>query len=352
MKIPKIIKEPYGDGGLKGKSQLAKVDDGQGGKVGERTLQKVDGEAKPTLQKIDVETKKPLELVVRDESSARVDKAMAAGGVEGNKEELQAAMNEYGVGLTAENFALAGEHARALPEWARGNSELIAILVARRLPTAAFGSVLGFLEGGLRYNKLFARLEKGLLEGLRQNWSGGQMADALLKMIEAGGKGGLESARKMSALVEGLASELGLQELSSILAGPVNENQIFFRWPLFWHGQELPDTLEGEAFVPNKKDAEQGFGLRLLVTPPTLGQIEVKLNSLGNKLWVALGAEEGTVPLLKAIFDDVREAILNLGDYEAVQLSVKGRGPSKNFFVAEPKLVKAPSPAVSVDFKV
>ncbi len=345
MKIPKLIKDPYADSKVKDGSHLEKVDGGKGG--GDK-LALLEGRK---LEKIDSPAQKPLELIVRDESSVNLDKTLSEAGVE-NKEELKTALKDYGVSATSENISLAAEHMNALPEWAKDNMELIAILVARKMPSSAFESVLGFLDGKFKFAKLFEGLNKAELGAIRENWNNGQMLDALLEILKEGGAGRASGVAKAASLFENLFSDLALQELASSMPDPLLEGQIFFRWPFFWDGQELPDTLEGEAFVPHKDNAQQGFSLRMMVTPTNLGQMEVRLNSLKGELWVNFGVEEKSLELIRTLDGSIKKQVLALGDYDLVHVNANVRQPTRNFFVVETEAGKKIAKNTSIDFKV
>ena len=95
-----------------------------------------------------------------------------------------------------------------------------------------------------------------------------------------------------------LAEVFALQELLDASGTGDQEHRIYFQWPMYWADQEVPDTLEGEAFFSGNDDRERGFSLRVLVSPPALGTCELHLHALRDTLWIHLGAEREDVPAL------------------------------------------------------
>ena len=154
-----------------------------------------------------------------------------------------------------------------------------------------------------------------------------------------------------SELAEEVAENLALQELFSNLPDANNDGNIYFQWPIFWNGQELPDCLEGEAFFPNKNNQKEGFCLRILVTPPNLGQTEISLTTKGKELYVHFGVNEKLMDSFRSIFAPIRENILALGDYESVQFTIGRNREHRNFFSREAKLPNAPQRNTYIDFK-
>lgn len=95
--------------------------------------------------------------------------------------------------------------------------------------------------------------------------------------------------------------------------------------------------------MPGSNNVENGFSLRLMVTPPTLGQISVNINSLKRKLWVKFSVEEVSVEPIKTIIQPLRDNILSTSDFDFVDISVKSAEPVKNFFVLPKAKEEKPS---------
>ena len=277
--------------------------------------------------------------VNKDNVNINFEKSFSEAGVEANISELKDALKEYGVNITKDNLALLAEYSKNLPKGLNNNSQLLAFMLSRRIPTDKASIALDYLNGNLKFDKLFSNLPKEALLGIKQSWGEGQMLEALRRILSGSGS---EQEIAKAFKTENFASNLIFQELATTLPTFYEEGQIFFQWPVFWNNSDIPDTLEGEAYVPDKDKSEQGFGLRLVVTPPSLGQIEVKMNSFKRNLNAAFGVEEKAFAPINSIFESTKNQILKLGDFDSVRFSLKVRQPSKNFFVKElPKQVDA-----------
>lgn len=319
----KLIKDASDSANSK-KAELVKINDES--KPAKPELTKISDESKPgkhELAKINDDSKPDLAIITTSDSKTP----------NAPSEELKASMKDYGVAITAENAKTAAEYAKQLPEWAKNDTELIALMTAKKLPIEMLKTASDYLKGKLRFDNLFAAMDKSTFEGMKKAWGEGQMLDMLRKIIAEGIGGNKELGQKLALVTENFASDLVFQEVMSKLPGIAGEGQIFFQWPLFWHGSDVPDTLEGEAFVPGNDNLENGFSLKLMVNPPTLGQISVNINSLKRKLWVKFSVEELSMGPIKTIIQPLRDNILNTSDFDFVDISVKSAEPVKNFFV-------------------
>lgn len=271
-------------------------------------------------------------IIAADNSSGvSAEKLLQNAGLHESGPQLAAAMKSYGVPITGENLRMAAELIRQLPEGA-ANTELVALLLARKLPVAAAPLLLSYLSGQLKLSALFAALDKPAQTLLQNSWGQGKLLETLLTMIREGGGGNAETVRRLAGGVEEWVAGLQLQELFSQASDGPHEGKIYFQWPIFWHDQDVPDTLEGEAFVPGGSDKEQGFSLRVLVHPPALGQVEVAMNQLQRDLWVHFGVEAEMIEVFKTIFADVRERVLAGGDYDQVRITIGKTRLLNNFF--------------------
>ncbi|MBU1108671.1 MAG: flagellar hook-length control protein FliK, partial [Candidatus Riflebacteria bacterium] len=191
----------------------------------------------------------------------------------------------------------------------RLNANVIALLLAKKLPASGFSLLRDYLGGNLKFAALFAGLEKSMLAGLRESWSQGRLMQALQQLVKEGMAGARPAGLLPGDGVEDFVASLQLQEMLTRQAEGANEARMYFQWPLFWQDQDLPDTLEGEAFIPDGNDPEQGFSMRLLVCPPSLGQVEVALHQLKKNLWVHFGVEETVIEQVRTIFPMLQEQL-------------------------------------------
>ena len=91
--------------------------------------------------------------------------------------------------------------------------------------------------------------------------------------------------------------------------------------------------------------------MRILVTPPNLGQTEISLTTKGKELYVHFGVNEKLMDSFRSIFATIRENILALGDYESVQFTIGRNREHRNFFSRESKLPNAVQRNSYIDFK-
>lgn len=300
--------------------------------IGDKQEQKLELVKEPSHQIAKITT--------ADSANVDMGKVMSDAGVKANTAEFQNAMKEYGVSMTTENMRLAAEYSKSLPAGLNDNSQLLALMITRKIPSNQASMVLDYLNGNLKFSTLFEGLPREVLSELRQSWGEGQMLDALRKIISGGNAD--KAMFNQTLKTENIATELVFQELATKLPKFNEEGQIFFQWPVFWGDSEVPDTLEGEAYVPDKENSEQGFGLRLIVTPPKLGQIEIFMNGIKRNLSVNFGVEDKAFEPIKSIFEATRKQILSLGDFDSVKLTIRNRMPTKNFFVKETKIALEP----------
>lgn len=276
-------------------------------------------------------------IIAADNSEGvSAEKLLQNAGLHESGPQLTAAFKSYGVPVTSENLQLAAELIKQLPQGA-GSPELIALLIARKLPAGAAPLLLDYLNGKIKFAALFASLEKSSQASLQTSWGQGKLMDALLAIIRDGQAGGSSKVRQLAGKLEDWVAGLKLQEVFSTPPDGSNEGRIYFQWPIFWHGQDVPDTLEGEAFVPAGSDKEQGFSLRLLVNPPALGQVEVALNQQQRSLWVHFGVAEPMITSFTGIFSTIRDRLLASGDYDQIRLTIGKVRLLNNFFSTRPE---------------
>jgi len=73
--------------------------------------------------------------------------------------------------------------------------------------------------------------------------------------------------------------------------------------------------------MPGGNDPEQGFSLRLLVKPPSLGRIEVALHQLKKNLWVHFGVESTVIDQVRSLFPLLQERLAGQ-DWEQLRFTI------------------------------
>ncbi len=294
-------------------------------------------------------------IIASDNSGGvTAEKLLANAGIHEGGSELAGALRRYGVALSQENLKLAGEIIKSLPEAAltRINAGVIALLLAKKLPATAFSLLRDYLGGNLKFAALFAGLDKGALTTLRQAWGQGRLLEALQQLIKDGMAGNRSVGMLAGESIEEFVINLQLQEMLTCQAENGSEARMYFQWPLFWHGQDLPDTLEGEAFIPDGNDPEQGFSLRLLVNPPSLGQVEVALHQLKKNLWVHFGVESSVIEQVREVFPLLQQSLAEQ-DWEHLRFTVgKVRLLSDFFSSAEEVLPDTDQKSGRIDLRI
>ncbi len=281
------------------------------------------------------------------------EQILSQAGLEKNEQNLQLieTLRQYGIPLTPENTGKAAAAAATLPQFAMNRMALgtVALLILRRLPLEAAPLLYDYLNGKLKYANLFGedhelgrvmRTSAGfadILKQLRQMLGERQNIEHPLRHIsgEAGEK---------------LAENLMLQDLLTEAGSSSQESRVYFQWPLFWANQPLPDTLEGEAFfMPG--DKEQGFCLRLLVEPPTLGKMEVAMNQLDKTLWVHFGADPEVLGDIRSIFPALSDCLKNQG-FAEVRLTLGKLRKIEHFLLEPHDEPELPGKAHKLDLRV
>ncbi|HEY9069117.1 MAG TPA: hypothetical protein VIV61_02615 [Candidatus Ozemobacteraceae bacterium] len=197
---------------------------------------------------------------------------------------LTQTLRKHGIPLTEDWFRRAREMMLRLGVGAGDKAGLDALVLLMRFRSAESGFPLlkEYVNGNLRFGALFEALGRADIELLRQGWGAGRLVGRLLELVTQPRDQGTSAPELPAAMADNLA----LQELLSQPPQAGEEGRVYFQWPLFWDGQDAPDTLEGEAFVPPKGQEEQGYSLRILVHPPTLGSLEVAVHRLESQLWI------------------------------------------------------------------
>ncbi len=265
---------------------------------------------------------------------------------------LATALKRMGLSLTPDLLKAARELLARLnttPDAAALNA--LGLLLSRNLSEDQFPILKKYFEGKLRFDRILAKLQGLAPDALRANWNEGKLLEKLFALLD--GSEIPEMGSLDGAETEGWIESLQFQEILSQPPEKDQEGRMVFQWPIFWQDQELPDTLEGEAFYPPQGNSERGFSLRLLVSPPRLGKMEVGIHQLQEALWVHFAPQSGeTRKLLEGAFPTLSERLSGAG-WKSVRMT-SGPLPVREHFFASPGVSDIPtagSPAL-LDLKV
>lgn len=246
------------------------------------------------------------------------------------------AMREFGLSTTPENAKGLREFLtqRGLP-LTPGNLQAAALVLARRLPPIGFSAALKYLAGNLRFAHLLKGMSSESLLNLQREWSAGSLFGKLSTLLNGSDESATNSNSGLSDF-EGLSDTLAFQECASYPPQTNGEGNLYFSWPIFWSKQDLPDTLEGEAFYPPRDREDLGFSLRVVVSPPRLGPMEVGLHRLKQSLWIhfSTGAGDGE-SAIRASFHDLETRLSGLG-WKEIRLTSGPLSERNSFFSQAP----------------
>ncbi len=285
-------------------------------------------------------------IIVSDNATGvSAEKLLQNAGIHESTAELASALKEFGVPVTPQNLETAAQLLAGLPSGTADkiNVQLVAIMLLRRLDGSAIDHLRSYLKGELNFARLFSGLNSDVLQNLRQSWGEGKLILLLQQLLAKKVPDIKSETAVFEKMVDGLTENLQLQHILSTSHDYGDEARLYFQWPMFWDGQDLPDTLEGEAFVPARKEGE-GFSLRIMINPPALGKMEVSMHELKRNLWVHFAVAETSLDIVVSMFDNLREALVRQG-FASVRLTLGQNRLLDNFFAhAEPpeKIDKAP----------
>ena len=287
--------------------------------------------------------------IVKDSAEGvSVNKLMPSAQLQSLDPKLVETLKSYGVIINADNLKLVAALMKNMPGKVSAG-DLLGMLLSRKVPVENTDLLGKYVNGTINFSALFSNLSEDLLNELRASWNTGQMLEKLQQLVKLGNN--TERSGENLELAKEVVENLGLQELLTNIPDANNDGSIYFQWPIFWNNQDLPDCLEGEAFFPNKNNQKEGFCLRILVTPPNLGQTEISLTTKDKELYVHFGVNEKMMDAFRSIFNNIRENILAAGDYTSVQFTVGRNREHRNFFSRESKLPNAPKRNTYIDFK-
>ncbi|MBF0544891.1 MAG: flagellar hook-length control protein FliK [Candidatus Riflebacteria bacterium] len=209
--------------------------------------------------------------------------------------------------------------------------EAASLLIGRNLPLNAFPTLKKYFSGTLNFENLLSKLDPKVMKFLQKNWTEGKTFENISKLLKGEKNEIFDSVEKEQ--IKDAAENLFLQEILSKPPEENTEGRLFFQWPIYWSHQEIPDTLEGEAFYPPKSREDMGFALRVMVNPPRLGKIELLLNQLKEGLWVLFMPEKSeTESKLIQSFSKLKKALENKS-WKSIKLSI-GEYPNRRSFLS------------------
>lgn len=282
--------------------------------------------------------------------STPTEKMLLAAGLPPESKEVVTALREYGFSADRQSLVYAASILKKLPGFAftSENVKALALMIARRLNASDFSNIKNYLQGKFKFDKLFAGIDKQEGLKLKNSWSQSKTIEALFELVNKADNSDVFEKNRL--LARQFAENFNVQEMLSIGSSDNFENRIYFSWPVFWSDAEFPDTLEGEAFVPDSDESENGFSLRLLIEPPFLGKMEVALNKLKDSIWVHFGVEKEVEKYVKRIFQPVRQSMFSMG-YKNIRITFGSVRLHDSFFLVKNKPEKFESEK-NIDLKV
>jgi hypothetical protein len=265
---------------------------------------------------------------------------------------LIGALKEYSIVLNPQNIKEAALIAAKIPGFIgeQINLKTLALILQKNLPTSSSQLVKKYLAGELSFAQLLKSASPELIGSLKKDWNLISVIDKIKHLILQGNTRQTGEAFNKGELAEKLASNLQFQEILSRQQSPDQETRLYFQWPLFWSNEELPDSLEGEAYFFADKERNQGFSLRMLVEPESLGQIEVAMNYMEDELWVHFGTQQKSLADIKSIFSALKTGLQKAG-FKKVRLTAGLIRDLDNFLLIKAENDSQQKPPRNIDLK-
>lgn len=276
-----------------------------------------------------------------------LDKLLQGIGLEKIDPQVVSTLKSYGITINSENIKLIAELFKNMPN-KLSVGDFIGLVISRKVNIENGELVDKYTKGTLNFSDLFGKMSKEALLELKKSWGANRVLERLESLLKVAK--GLGEAKETSELAKKFAENLELQEVFSFLPEKNKDGSIYFQWPMFWEGQDIPDTLEGEVFVPNSEDKEKSFSLRLLINPPNLGKTEVFLSARKKELYVNFGVDNRLKDPFRSIFMQIRKNILALEGYTSVYLTLGELKTGNNFFSRKDKIENRVRSSL-IDFK-
>lgn len=290
----------------------------------------------------------PSPYIVKDNAEGvSVNKLLQGSEVNNLDSKTISTLKSYGVTINTDSLKLIAAIMKNMPGKV-SVGDLLGLMISRKISADQAGLVSKYANKTINFEALFSHLSQEALNELKSSWNAGKVLEKLESLVKL--TSNAAQNKENSKLAEEIVDNLKLQELFSILPDANEDGSIYFQWPIYWDGQDVPDCLEGEAFVPYDKDQKDSFCLRILVNPPSLGQTEISLTTRGKELYVYFGVDANLKDSFKTIFPAIRENILAQGDFTSVQFTVGTARLHNNFFSRENRAA-APARVPMIDLK-
>ncbi len=284
-----------------------------------------------------------------DEVGSSVLKSLNLSSDPENKIVLES-LRKLGIPINAELIQKGRELLNALKiPLSQLNRDAVGLILLKNLPPSAYPLLKEYLQGGLKLGNALLMLLDSDKEKLSGIWRKGELMRKILSLSPE--KIGELKAGLKEHLPEEVARNLAFQDLFSVAPKENREGNTYFQWPIFWKDQEIPDTLEGEAYFSGKDGKDAGFSLRVLVNPPNLGALEVGIHKIQKSLWVHFGAEKFSESNpIGTMLPALTTALENQG-WKPVRLTI-GQKSNRKIFLLPPELGGASLLREGLDVKV
>ena len=263
--------------------------------------------------------------------------------------ELLGFLRKFNVNLNAETLKQALQLLKSLKNSGPEAQKAISLLLQKGIDVSELSKLAKYYSGKLQFREFFSGLDSELKNILRNVFSSKNSIERIFELIKS--QKGNFSLNLKQEIAEKMIENFQFQELLSKAASEKQEGVVYFQWPIFWEHDGLPDTLEGEAFIPGNGKEEQGFCIRMLVQPSNLGKIEVAINKMDQVLWVHFGIENLSIEKkIKSIFSILTERLLTQ-NWKSVRLTAGELRRHHGFFS---KIIKKEVKSIptGIDLKV
>lgn len=251
------------------------------------------------------------------------EKFLKANGFEQNEinKNILKALSNFGVVKNKKNFTTVLNLLRNIGN-VKENISTAVFLMTKGLSSDKANLIAKYLNGGLKFSSLLNLINVKHLPLLKSAWLKGNFTTTLLELISGKGEFKDIGSGVKEQLAKDFSENIIAQNLLSSNSSTQNENKIFFQYPIFWNNSVIPDTLEGEASFSGDNNVESGFSLKILASPPTLGNIEIRVNQLSKKIWINIAAcSNKSRDLLSTLIQPIHAKLLEQG-WKNIKISI------------------------------
>lgn len=278
-------------------------------------------------------------------------KFLKQNGFEPNEQNKQLVNIFSKFGLTANKETIANA-IKLLSKMTGSNLDMnsATLLLAKGLEADKLGLISKYFSGDLKFDTLFKLLNNNQANQLKSAFFKGEFANKLLELIAGDQTSSGSDTKVRSSIADNFSENLSFQNLLSSQNTEQTDNKFYFQWPFFWNNSDEPDTLEGEVFVADEEE-KKGFSIRLMMSPPSLGNMEISMNRLEEKLWVHFAAEEKNGrQLLSTILVPLKNKLSELG-WSQTRVTTGPLNRTNGFF-SKSEVVTSEQNQPGVDIKV